>query len=113
MKLWIQDFGKNQVQEMIPLRVTECLMKINCSMDFWLLDLMKDLAQVGISLSYFAKLHSISPLPISFQNYVGTKISINVVDLIPNHTTKPLKDSNLAMVAVEDVNTLSGFLLMA
>jgi hypothetical protein len=38
MELWLQDFGKNQVQEMIPPRVTECLM-INCSMDFWLLDL--------------------------------------------------------------------------
>ncbi|KAJ6713918.1 2-ALPHA-L-FUCOSYLTRANSFERASE putative-RELATED [Salix viminalis] len=31
----------------------------------------------------------------------STKISINAVDLIPNHTTKPLKDSDLAMPAGE------------
>jgi hypothetical protein len=34
------------------------------------------------------------------------------VDLIPNPTTKPLRDSNIAMAVVEDVTTLYGYLLM-
>lgn len=87
---------------------------INCLVDFWLQDLMKNPALAGTNRACVAEFHLINPLPILHRSCVNTKSFISAADLTLNPTIELWKNWVLAMsMVLQTAITLFGRLLMA